>query len=135
MEGPQRAAQHTKVHIDASQPTVVCLLVRVSLFFSLASPRTLLVRTYEYSGAVELIAALSFVSFCLLFAASYLFLFVCPFAVSAICCFLFRLRCYVFVVMSSVDGGRDAAFLPVSLVGLPFSLFDCLLFLLLLSRG
>ena len=97
MEGPQRAAQHTKVHIDASQPTVVCLLVRVSLFFSLASPRTLLVRTYEYSGAVALLAALSFVSFFL----------VCGLSVALVCP---SLRVVLFLCLSSVEGGRAASF-------------------------
>ena len=65
--GPDRRrrnhnARHN-TYIEALQPTVVCLLVSVSLVL-LASPGTL--RTYgHYYCVVALLAALSFVSVCL----------------------------------------------------------------------
>ena len=63
------------------------------LFFVLASPGTL--RTYEYCCAVAILDALIF--FFALFATSLLFLFVS-------------------LVMSAVEGGKDAVFLPVNVV-------------------
>ena len=69
----------------------------------LGRPGTL--RTYEYH-AVALLAVLSFASFCLDCGLSVAF--VCPFASSG--------PLSLFVCLSSVEGGRDAAFFPLFLL-------------------
>ena len=70
----------------------------------LASPGTL--RTYEYCCAVAILDALIF--FCL----------VCDLSVVFVCLFLSSITfsLFVFLVMSAVEGGKDAVFLPVNVV-------------------